>query len=184
MTRISNKGQFKRKYIILLSLTAVIIGLDQITKYWIVEKFKLGESLPIIFDLFNFTYVQNKGAAFGLLAQANPIFRVPFFIVVPILALISIGYVFRKIADRDTKLAVALSLVIAGAVGNLVDRLTLGYVVDFLDFHWKWAYHFPAFNVADSAICVGVGILMLDLLMAEPVLPPRKGTRTHASNTR
>jgi signal peptidase II len=164
----------KLKYLILFFLTTGIILSDQYTKAIIVEKFRLGETLPIINDIFNLTYIQNRGAAFGLMAQANPAFRVPFFIVVPLVALGSIAYVFRKIPEHDIKLATALSLVIGGAVGNLIDRLSLGYVVDFLDFHWKWTYHFPAFNVADSAICVGVGVIILDILL--------QGTQVHASD--
>jgi signal peptidase II len=154
----------KKKYSILLVVAVVIIGLDQTTKTMITDKFRLGESLPIIQDFFNLTYVRNQGAAFGMLAKANPAFRVPFFIFVPLIALISIAVVFRKLAVRDVKFAYALSLVVAGAVGNLIDRIKLGYVVDFLDFHWRGAYHFPAFNIADSAICVGVGLIMLDLI--------------------
>lgn len=168
------RKKIKLKYLILFFLTTGIILSDQYTKALVVEKFRLGETLPIISDLFNLTYIQNKGAAFGLMAQANPAIRVPFFIIVPLVALGSIGYVFRKIPDRDIKLAIALSLVIGGAIGNLIDRLQLGYVVDFLDFHWKWAYHFPAFNVADSAICVGVGVIILDIIL--------QGTQVHASN--
>lgn len=174
----------KQKYFILLSLTTFIIGLDQATKSLVVAHFKLGETLPIIMNFFNLTYVQNRGAAFGILAQANPSFRVPFFIIIPLIALASIAYVFRKIPDHDVKLACALSLVISGAIGNLIDRMTMGYVVDFLDFHWKWGYHFPAFNVADSSICIGVGILMLDLLLQNEVEPQNKrGSQANASHS-
>lgn len=154
----------KRKYAILAILTTIIIVLDQLTKYAVVERFRYGESIPVIPGFFSLTYIRNTGAAFGLLAHANPAFRIPFFVIVPIVALVAIGFIFRKIPDRDVKLSSALSLVIGGAVGNLIDRVMLNYVVDFLDFHWKYQYHFPAFNVADMAICVGVGILMLDLL--------------------
>jgi signal peptidase II len=157
----------KRKYLILVFLTAAIVALDQLTKYEVVERFRYGESVPIIPGFFSLTYIRNTGAAFGLLAHANPAFRIPFFVIVPLVALIAIGFIFRKIPDGDLKLSSALSLVIGGAVGNLIDRVTLNYVVDFLDFHWRYEYHFPAFNVADMAICIGVGILMLDLL-AQP----------------
>jgi len=170
----SKKRALKWKYVILVIVAVSIIGLDQLTKIAIVERFHLGETVSVLLNFFNITYVQNKGAAFGLLAQADPRFRVPFFIVVPLVALGSIAFVFKKIPDHNIKLSVALSLVISGAVGNLIDRLTLGYVVDFLDFHWRWSYHFPAFNVADSAICVGVGILMLDLLMNDGGTPGYK----------
>lgn len=153
------------KYFILLFLTVLVIVLDQITKLQVVERFRLGESIAVIPDLFSLTYVRNTGAAFGILATADPAFRVPFFILVPFVALAAIGYVFRKIPAQDRKLSTALSLVVGGAIGNLIDRVRLGFVVDFLDFHWRYTYHFPAFNVADTAICVGVGILMLDLLL-------------------
>ena len=169
---------WKHKYVILIVILVFIIGLDQLTKWWITREFALGMTIPIIKDFFNLTYVQNQGAAFGLLAQAHPSFRVPFFIIVPFLALGSIGYVFKRLPEHDTHMAIAFSLVISGAIGNLIDRLLLGFVVDFLDFHWKWAYHFPAFNVADSAICVGVGLLMLDLFLQE-----RKGVKSNASRS-
>ena len=145
----------------------LIIGLDQLTKLLVLERFHLGESISVILNFFNITYVQNKGAAFGFLAHADPAFRVPFFIVVPVIALGSIAFVFRKISEAEVKFSMALSLVISGALGNLIDRLRLGYVVDFLDFHWQESYHFPAFNVADSAICIGVGLILLDLFVAQ-----------------
>jgi signal peptidase II len=154
----------KKKYIILLAVSAVTIGSDQLTKYLVTSKFRLGESIPVLQDFFNLTYVRNQGAAFGMLAQADPTFRVPFFILVPLIALITIAVVFKKLADQDVKFAFSLSLVVAGAIGNLIDRVKLGFVVDFLDFHWRGAYHFPAFNIADSAICVGVGLIMVDLI--------------------
>lgn len=154
----------KRKYVLLLVISLFVVLLDQYTKWLVLERFQLGESVPVIPDFFNLTYVRNTGAAFGLLAEAHPSFRVPFFLLVPIVALGAIIYIFRKLPAEDLKLSVALSLVTGGAIGNLIDRAQHGFVVDFLDFHWKSQYHFPAFNVADSAICVGVGILMLDLL--------------------
>jgi signal peptidase II len=80
-------------------------------------------------------------------------------------ALVSIGMVFWKLPPRDIRSSTAFSLVMGGAVGNLIDRLLLGFVVDFLDFHWNGYYHFPAFNVADSAICIGVGLLFLDMFL-------------------
>ncbi len=149
----------------LLIITPGVIALDQFTKFLVVQKFRLGETIPILSGFFNLTYIRNTGAAFGLFAQAHPSFRVPFFVAVPMIALGAIAYIFKKIGAEDLKLSSALSLVIGGAIGNLIDRVQLGYVVDFLDFHWSYQYHFPAFNVADSAICVGVGILMLDLLV-------------------
>jgi len=83
------------------------------------------------------------------------------------IALAIIGFIFRKVDDRDLKLSGALSLVIGGAVGNLIDRVAYNYVIDFLDFHWNYAIHFPAFNVADIAITVGVAILIIDIFQKE-----------------
>ena len=156
----------KTKFASLFILTPFIIILDQWTKYLVLERFRLGESVPVIDGFFSLTYIRNPGAAFGLFAQAHPGFRIPFFIIVPAVALVVISFIFKKIPPKDIKLSAALSLVIGGAVGNLIDRMRFNYVVDFLDFYWR-NYHFPAFNVADSAICVGVGLLMLDLLFCE-----------------
>lgn len=157
-------SRMKLKYIILFSFFPVLLTLDQWTKLLVISKFRLGETLPILEGYFNLTYVRNTGAAFGIFSQADPTFRIPFFILIPLIALVAIIYVFRKIRSDDLRLSVALSLVISGAIGNLIDRIRWGYVVDFLDFHWQYQYHFPAFNVADSSICIGVGLLSLDLL--------------------
>ncbi|MEK7691352.1 MAG: signal peptidase II [Bdellovibrionota bacterium] len=154
-----------KKYWILGVITPVIIASDQFTKAVVVERFRLAESLPVVDGFFNLTYIRNTGAAFGFLAGADPAFRVPFFLIVPVLALLAIGSIFRKISPDDRIMSVALSLVIGGAIGNLIDRVQIGYVIDFLLFHWKSEYYFPAFNVADSAICVGVGMMILDMLL-------------------
>src|SRR6476659_5488138 len=142
-----------RRFVLLGIIVPGTIILDQVTKYLVLQKFHLSESTSVIEGFFNLTYIRNTGAAFGLLAQAHPSFRIPFFIIVPIVALVAIGYIFKKVPKGDWKLTIALSLVIGGAIGNLIDRIYLGFVVDFLDFHWKNDYHFLAFNVADSAIC-------------------------------
>ena len=160
--------KLSRKFQILLGVVPVVIALDQWTKQQILDHFAFGESKPIWHGIFDLTYVRNTGAAFGFLADAHPEFRIPFFILVPLIALVAIGYLFRTLPQTSRLLATALSLVVGGALGNLIDRLRLGFVVDFLDFHQASLGHFPAFNVADSAICIGVGILMLDLLRAEP----------------
>ena len=176
----------KRKYWILICVTTLVVVLDQWTKAIVVNRFHLGETISVMSGFFSLTYIRNPGAAFGFLAQADPAFRIPFFLVVPGIALFAIGYVFRKIQPRDLKLSTALSLVIGGAIGNLIDRVMLGAVIDFLDFYWRRGYHFPAFNVADSAICIGVGILMIDLLLNDPDLADQtdqKESKKHASST-
>lgn len=157
--------QRHRKLLILVGLAAIVLVLDQWTKQVVISRFRLGEVEPVIRGFFDLHYIRNTGAAFGILAQADPSFRVPFFIIMPVLALLAIGYIFRKTPPTDVRMTSALALVVGGAVGNLIDRVRFGYVVDFLDFYWG-DNHFPAFNVADSAICIGVGLLMLDLFQA------------------
>jgi signal peptidase II len=158
----------KLKHLILLSVSGTIIALDQLTKQIVLERFRLGESISVIEGFFSLTYVRNPGAAFGILGRWDSAFRIPFFIIVPLLALLVIVLIFRKVEDRDLWLSLALSLVIGGAVGNLIDRAAYNYVVDFLDFHWGvMGPHFPAFNIADIAICVGVGLLMIDIFKKE-----------------
>jgi signal peptidase II len=171
----------KLKYLVLLAVTGTIISLDQLTKHLVIQKFRLGETLPVFDGFFSLTYVRNPGAAFGFLSRADASFRIPFFIVVPLIALAVIFFVFRNIHDRDLKLSSALSLVIGGAVGNLIDRATYNYVIDFIDFHWNYGAHFPAFNIADSAICVGVAILILDIIQKER--QQRAEQAEHASGT-
>ena len=143
-----------------LSIVIIILG-DQWAKLTILSHFDYGESISVIQNFFSITYVRNTGAAFGFFASANPSFRVPFFLIVPIIAMVVLGFLYRDLPKDARWRSMALGLVSGGALGNLIDRVRLGYVVDFLDFHWKTDYYFPAFNVADSAICVGVGILLL-----------------------
>jgi signal peptidase II len=158
----------KKKYKFFLGIVPLFVVLDQITKYAVHGRFRLGESISILPDYFNLTYVRNTGAAFGFMAQAHPEFRIPFFLTVPVLALGVIAYMFKQLPEDDKKMSAALSLVVAGAIGNLLDRALLGFVIDFLDFHWRYQVHFPAFNVADTVICVGVGLMMLDLFQRNP----------------
>ena len=139
---------------------AVIIALDQITKSAVMARFSLHETLEIIPGLFNLVYVMNPGAAFGFLADASPTFRYIFFIGVTILAAGLIVYYLVKSNPRNLMLAGSLTLIFGGAVGNLIDRIRFGAVVDFLDVYLG-ASHWPAFNVADSAITVGVVLMIL-----------------------
>ena len=143
----------------LFALTAgICLLLDQLSKFYIDSAFHLHESLPVIENFFNLTYVRNPGAAFGILSD-NAI-RIPFFISVSLLASIGIIWYLRKIDSSDRWQHFSLGLIFSGAVGNLIDRIRLGEVIDFLVAHW-YQYHWPAFNIADSAICVGVVIMLL-----------------------
>ena len=142
---------------------AVIVVLDQITKSAVIARFSLHETLEIIPGLFNLVYVMNPGAAFGFLADASPTFRYVFFIGVTIAAAGLIVYYLVKSNPRNRLLAGSLTLIFGGAVGNLIDRIRFGAVVDFLDVYIG-ASHWPAFNVADSSITVGAVLMIWEML--------------------
>jgi signal peptidase II len=135
-----------------LLLICLIVVTDQFAKFLVGQHFYPGDSLPIVPGFFHLTYVRNSGAAWGMLGGLNG--WLAGLSVVMLLVLV----VFRRSLLSDTIVhRVALGLMVGGIVGNLMDRLRLSYVVDFLDFFWR-THHFPAFNVADSAICIGVGL--------------------------
>ena len=118
----------------------------------------------VVQNFWHYRYVENPGAAWGFLADAPDYFRTPFFIVVSIVAMGAMIYFFKN-APREARLfRVALAMVMSGAVGNFVDRIRLGYVIDFIDWHW-YEHHWPTFNIADSFISVGVALLMLDVVI-------------------
>ena len=144
----------------------LLIIFDQYTKYLITGTFdfKLGESVPVIDGLFNITYVRNPGAAFGFLANAGSAIRKPLFLLVPVLACIWLVWLLMHSVEKNRLLTWAYSLIFAGAIGNLIDRFRLDYVVDFLDFYLGNS-HFPAFNVADSCISIAAGMIILDLFL-------------------
>lgn len=154
----------KTKYIILCAVSTIVLLLDQATKIFIDRTMDLHSSITVVESFFNITYIRNKGAAFGFLAETS--FRLPFFILISIIAVVVIIGIVRKLRPEQKLTAVSLSLIFAGALGNLIDRIRLGEVIDFLDAHW-YDHHWPSFNVADSAICVGVFLLALDMLREE-----------------
>ncbi len=144
-----------------IALISGAIILDIITKLIIKAKLQYLETIPVIDGFFNIVYVLNPGAAFGFLRNLDDSYRQLFFIVVTIIAII---FIFILMNKETRKLpAYALSLVLAGAIGNLIDRIHTSYVVDFLDFYIG-SYHWPAFNVADICITIGVSLLIIDLL--------------------
>ena len=120
--------------------------------------------ITVIENFFTITYLRNKGAAFGILANSS--WRLPFFILVSLIAVVVILVVIAKLRDDQRLAAFSLSLIFAGALGNLIDRVRLGEVIDFIYVHW-YEHYWPAFNVADSAICVGVFLLALDMFREE-----------------
>ena len=146
---------------------AVSLALDQITKGWIVRTLAFGDRIPVIDDFFFLTHVRNPGAAFSLFANAPETIRAPFFIVTTTIALSLIVSFFRKLSPGDRLSALALGLILGGAVGNLLDRLIYGEVVDFLHLRLWSGYSWPDFNVADSSIVIGVVLLVLELFASE-----------------
>ena len=146
------------KYKIFTLTVGLSLLLDQASKIYVDNVFELYQSIPVLENFFHFTYVRNPGAAFGILSDSA--IRIPFFISISLLAVGGIIWYLRKISATDRWQHFALGLIFSGAVGNLIDRIRLGEVIDFLDVHW-YRYHWPAFNVADSGICVGVGIMLL-----------------------
>lgn len=155
----------KKKYLILGGIAGLIVAIDQVTKLYIHTHYQLGESTPLLPGFFNLTYVRNFGAAFGFLGDAHPAFREIFFLATPPMALIIILLILRGVSESDLWQTLALSGVFGGAIGNYIDRLRFRYVIDFLDFHLKDQYTWPAFNVADMAIVGGVGLLLFLMFM-------------------
>jgi signal peptidase II len=139
-------------------ISAVIVVLDLYTKHLVQQAFQYGEHLTIT-SFFDLVRYHNEGAAFSFLADAGG-WQKLFFSAISVVAIIVISYLIRK-HQTEKLFCLGLALVLGGAVGNLYDRVTLGYVVDFLYFHYQ-SFYWPAFNVADSAICVGVALLLLD----------------------
>jgi len=154
----------KLKYLILIVVSAVVLVIDQVTKLSIDRSMDLHSSITIVENFFNITYLRNKGAAFGVLAQSG--YRLPFFILVSLVAIAVIAVVFHRLRPDQKFTAFSLALIFSGALGNLIDRVRLGEVIDFLDAHW-YSHHWPAFNIADSAICVGVFLLAIDMFIEE-----------------
>lgn len=143
-----------------------VLAGDLYTKALIQENLLLHQSVPIIEGLLNITYVENPGAAFGLMANTNPLFRSIFFGMVSVIAIAIVLYIYFKHPENSGLIRTASALILGGAVGNMTDRIRFGKVVDFIDFYWG-QYHWPAFNVADTAISIGVGLFLLDMFLKD-----------------
>ncbi len=155
----------------------VIVALDQATKLAIRHNLRLGESYPVVDGYFNLNYLRNTGAVWGIFQSQNA-----WLILLSFLVLVLIIVFYRWLVDQRGVHRLAMGLMIGGIVGNLIDRIKLGWVTDFLDFHWQTA-HWPSFNIADSAICVGV-IIYLVSSFRRPVPKPdarEKAQQEHAS---
>ena len=154
------------------TLSAVIFCLDRLTKWLIETRLAVWDTVPVIPGFFDIVHARNRGAAFSLFSESNSAWRAFLLIGVSSLALILVGVMLRKPGKLDRATALGLSLILGGALGNVFDRIVYGAVTDFLDFY-VGSLHWPAFNVADSAIVVGSGLLLLDM-----VRPKREPART------
>ena len=150
----------------MMVMISTIIIIDQVTKAIVQQKFALGESVSIINNLFSLTYVRNPGAAWGMAGQAHEYIRLALLFILPVIACFWLIYAVWTTRNTSLNLCLSYSLIFSGAVGNLIDRFSMNYVVDFLDFFWG-SHHFPAFNVADSAITIGAAILIFETLYLE-----------------
>ena len=144
----------------------LVVGCDQVSKLWILQNFDLHDSTVIIPGLFNLTFLRNTGAAFGIFAGHPSWWRQLFFIGVAVIALVVILVFHRKLGRQNSLYTISLAFIGGGAVGNLIDRVCYGSVVDFLDVYIG-SHHWPAFNVADSAITVGVAIFLITQFLEE-----------------
>jgi len=151
----------KNKYLQVGSIVGIVLVLDQITKYVIQTHVQLHDSITVVPGFFNITHVRNKGAAFGILSTLPEFWRSAFFITVTLVAVAAIIALIIKTHER--LLVYAFSLIAGGAIGNVVDRIRYGEVVDFIQWYVK-SYYWPSFNVADSAISIGVVLLAFEML--------------------
>ena len=153
-------------------LPILVVALDQLTKAAVRATLPLHESVTVLPGFIDFTHVRNSGAAFGILNGGDFPFKTILIAVIATSALVGVGMYAASLAHHQLVARLGLALIIGGAAGNLIDRVIAGSVVDFVDVYWR-TYHFWAFNVADSAITVGVAIMILDML----------GVGTHVSKT-
>lgn len=190
----------RHKYALLLSIFLFVVVFDQVTKFLAVQHLTLAfqragadsfgeklhtfltvknlysvrtEPVQVIDGLWQHVYVENPGAAWGLLSRTPEWFRVPFFHAVSLAAIVFIVMFYVRLKGQQYLLATALSFVLGGAVGNFIDRILRSYVIDFIDWHWFHdpRLHWPTFNVADSAIVLGVGLMVGEMLFVKKPAP-------------
>jgi signal peptidase II len=147
-------------------LPILVVALDQLTKAIVRSELALHASVTVIPGLMDFTHVQNTGTAFGFLNSVDFPFKTPLIALIAVGALIGIGVYAAGLGKHQFIARTGLALIMGGAAGNLIDRATVGSVVDFVDVYWR-TYHFWAFNVADSAITVGAAVMILDMFRPE-----------------
>ena len=152
------------RYIRLATVAGVIVLLDQITKAAILKGLPLYRSISVVPGFFNITHIRNPGGAFGFLAGQQAGLRNAVFLAVSVAALYLVFYFYKNTPRSYAALSAAFAMIFGGAVGNLIDRIRFGEVVDFLDVYIG-KYHWPAFNIADSAISIGIAIFLFHLVL-------------------
>jgi len=158
-----NKDQLKN-IILLVIATFVLVAIDQATKCYVVRNIKASDPIVIFDNFFEFTYTLNPGVAFGFLAEGDSSWRHPFFITVTIMAIVFIAYTFLTLKEDHNLMRFSLCLILSGALGNFVDRLRLKAVIDFISVHF-YDHYWPAFNIADALITIGVALMAIDLIV-------------------
>jgi len=153
-----------RKYFFLIA--AAVVLLDRVAKWAVASNIPLHDSVTIIPGLFHLTHVENTGAAFGLFAESTAQWKIGALVSFSVIALVIVSALLWKNSHALTTTTIGLSLILGGATGNLWDRMMTGHVVDFLDFYLG-SYHWPAFNVADSAIVIGAVLLVSEIIFAK-----------------
>jgi signal peptidase II len=151
------------KYTKLVIVAGIVVLADQISKALILKFLPYHQNIPIIKGFFNITHIRNPGGAFGLMANMHPTFRTVVFLFISSLAVGLILYFYKKTPNSQPFLATGFALIFGGAIGNLIDRVRFGNVVDFLDFYFG-NLHWPAFNIADSGITIGIFIFIFHLV--------------------
>ncbi|MFN2446555.1 MAG: signal peptidase II [Vicinamibacterales bacterium] len=146
-----------------LVLALLVVVLDQLTKAGVRTSFELYETMSVIPGFLNLTRVHNTGAAFGMLGSVEFPFKPVVLTAVGVLALVGIAWYISVVPEHERLTRAGVACIAGGAIGNLIDRVRAGYVLDFVDAYWS-GWHFWAFNVADAAITVGVGLMILDML--------------------
>lgn len=167
---------FAKKWGLMGVVVAIGVALDQITKQWADAKLATAGIVPVIEGFFRLDYSRNPGAFFSIGAEMSPGIRRVFFVVATLGAIGLIGHLYKKATDDQKALRWALALLLAGAVGNLIDRALWGEVIDFLHLHWQEAFHWATFNFADIYITIGLVLLVWDMIKPRKRAPAPVGT--------
>jgi signal peptidase II len=149
-----------------------MVFLDQATKLYIDSNMELHQSIQVIKNFFQITYIRNSGAAFGILSGFKSPWLTLFFVLISVVAIGIIMFYYHKTPENQRLTLVSFALIMSGAIGNFIDRVFYGEVIDFLYFHW-YQHYWPAFNIADSCITIGVSLLLWDMFFPKAFLKTR-----------